>query len=675
MINEDKIFKYLTKAFLAISLPAMLVMALDAGISGDEYFHLNQAEAVVNWYYSCGSDTTALHTPVTNLKYYGQGFDNAASLVARIFNIDDIFTIRHLMNAVAGWLIFLFIVLLAFTLGGWRAAFFAVLLCVLSPRLIGHSFNNLKDVPFALGYIAGIYFLIRWMKEWPSVSKKTLISMMLTIAFTISIRPPGLILIGWLFLITFLMLIHGYLLNRTTSGVRHSLWVKTLWVAISGYLLGLLFWPFALMNPIKHPIISHLLMEAYPVTIRQLFMGEMIWSDMLPWFYLPWMMLISITFPVLAGFLLFFFSGFWKSSKKRLFFGFIVFTIFFPLLYIIFKESNVYGGWRHVLFIYPPMVVLSAIGISRLWQFLKIRKAITARAVVAALLLISMIHPIKFMALNHPFQYLYFNQLTGGYKGAFGKYEADYYFHTIRPAAEWLNDYINETGEEDLIIASNFETAWFFRNNDRLKEHRQTSWYNRSFENWDYAIFSATYLHAFNLSPKQWPPSETIHKVYVDGMPVCVVLKRETLYDYLGWKALKERDFFLADSLLNLATDVHPGLEGAWLNLARARHQLGDYHSAINALDMALEIHPTFEPALMEYARISFALGNPEMALNLLNRLTGYNKKYLPAYTLKAEYLIALNRQAEALDEIKKCLKIQPSWMPARELFLELTEY
>jgi hypothetical protein len=39
----------------------------------------------------------------------------------------------------------------------------------------------------------------------------------------------------------------------------------------------------------------------------------------------------------------------------------LYFVTIFPVLYIIYKESNVYGGWRHTLFIVPSFSGLAAI--------------------------------------------------------------------------------------------------------------------------------------------------------------------------------------------------------------------------------------------------------------------------------------------------------------------------
>lgn len=70
---------YLLLATLLVIMP---IMSLDAGISGDEKVHLEQAELVLQYFASWGQDKSAIHTPVTNLKYYGQSFDNLTTLLS-----------------------------------------------------------------------------------------------------------------------------------------------------------------------------------------------------------------------------------------------------------------------------------------------------------------------------------------------------------------------------------------------------------------------------------------------------------------------------------------------------------------------------------------------------------------------------------------------------------------
>jgi hypothetical protein len=155
--------KYIFYSLAGLLFILMLKGGVDAGISGDEYLHYNQSIKVYNYFASFGKDTSALSTPETHLKYYGQSFDNLTTIFIRWFNIDDIFQFRHISSALAGWLTIIVTAFFAVWLGGYGAGILVILLFAISPTFLGHAQNNLKDIPFALGYISAIFFTQRFL--------------------------------------------------------------------------------------------------------------------------------------------------------------------------------------------------------------------------------------------------------------------------------------------------------------------------------------------------------------------------------------------------------------------------------------------------------------------------------------------------------------------------------
>ena len=159
-MNETKL-KYTFSLFSAFLLILMLLQSRNAGISCDEVLHYQHSLSVYNYYASHGKDLSALNTPETYLKYYGQSYDNLVTILIKWFNIEDIYGFRHIMSSIAGWLVILITALFAIWLDGYRPGLIVLFLFAVSPTFIGQSQNNLKDVPFALTYIAGTFFILR----------------------------------------------------------------------------------------------------------------------------------------------------------------------------------------------------------------------------------------------------------------------------------------------------------------------------------------------------------------------------------------------------------------------------------------------------------------------------------------------------------------------------------
>ncbi|MEI8225496.1 MAG: hypothetical protein WCG82_06170, partial [Bacteroidota bacterium] len=325
MMKETRL-KYIFYFSSAILLFLMLLTSRDAGITCDEVLHYNQSVSVYNYFATHGEDQSALNTPVTNLKYYGQSFDNMVTILIRWFNIENIYGFRHLMSSIAGWLVILITALFAVWLAGYRAGILAMILFAVSPTFIGHTQNNLKDIPFALGYIASTFYTLKFFVSGKKNSILNIILLTASIAFSISIRAGGLLLICYLFFFFFLFYIFKYLRDKQINFIEFR--TKLLWITgitIISWLLSILLWPFALQSPVKNVLESYNVMAHFPDTFRQIFEGKVEWSDYMPWYYLPKSMSITIPLIVLTGLILFIiFSRLLFKNGKVVLYGFVI---------------------------------------------------------------------------------------------------------------------------------------------------------------------------------------------------------------------------------------------------------------------------------------------------------------------------------------------------------------
>ena len=191
-------------------------------------------------------------------------------------------------------------------------------------------------------------------------------------------------------------------------------------ILLIGYFAGLLFWPFALQNVFQNPLESLQVMEHYKVSIRQIFNGQWLWSTQLPWYYLPKWLLISTPELYIYGFsvfLILFFRNFIKQDNKQLFYElFLLFTLFFPLVYVVIIKANLYSGVRQMLFVLPILVVFTSVG--NIWIVITLFKVNYQKLGVGFIYLLLMILPIKHQAATFPADYIYFNSISGGNKKA-----------------------------------------------------------------------------------------------------------------------------------------------------------------------------------------------------------------------------------------------------------------
>jgi len=667
-VNKYVNFK---NAFYTLSLSLLIILpllSLDAGISGDEGLHYSQSERVFNYFKTAGKDKSALNTPGTHLRYYGQSFDNMTTILIKWFNIEDIYRFRHISNSIVGWGIVLISGLLVILLAGYRAGFLMLLLFIMSPRFLGHTWNNLKDIPFTFGYIASIYFTFLVIKKLPRPSLKHIILLVLALAFAMSIRISGILLAFYMFLFAGLYMMSYHLSDQNTLSFRNvtrSI-IYLLIVSVTAYCLALILWPFGLEGPIKNSWLSFKSMSQFPTTVRQIFEGRVYWSDQFPWYYLLKYMVITIPTIVLLGLLAFliFIKGIFKS-QNWLFMFFVLISFIFPLGYIILTNANVYGAWRQVMFIYPPLVILAALGLEWFFRTIQPNKI---KIAVGIVLLGLCIHPIKYIVKNHPYEYIYFNEMAGGVKGAYGKYETDYYYHSILEATEWLQEYIEndeELKDQKLIVGWNFAIPGaFFHGQENISTHYMTP-YSSGFYDWDFAIFANSYIDPYQLQQNIWPPDNTIHTIDVDGKPICAILARTSKDDYAGYQALNEGKYELALSLLEKAVNTDPVNVSAYISLSVAYLESGDLAAAIEPLNKCLGIYPDYEVAVNQLAETYYLQGEIETAVDLLIRNLENNYKYLPSYLSLAEIYFDTDQEQLAVKALKKCISINSRYKPA----------
>jgi tetratricopeptide (TPR) repeat protein len=661
---KEPFAKYLFFFFSGLLLFIMVLASTDAGITCDEVLHYNHSVSVYNWFATHGGDQSALNTPVTHLQYYGQSYDNIVTILAKWFHIENIYGFRHIMSSLAGWLTIFVTALFAVWLAGFRSGIIVIVLFAVSPTFIGHSQNNLKDIPFALGYISAIYYLLKFVSSGRSISQRDTILLTLSIAFGISIRAGGLLMICYLFSFLLLYWFINYINNHGPDPLEIRIKLLLIGaITVVSWLVGILLWPYALQAPVRNVLESYRVMAHFPDTFRQIFEGKVEWSDFMPWYYLIKSMFITIPLIVIAGFCLFFvFLKKLAVTGKTLSYFFILFTIIFPVVFVLYEKSNLYSSWRQFLFLYPPIVLLAATGLNFLFDSFGNMKY--SGLIVAILMALLAYHPLRYMVDNHRYSYTYYNQLVGGLDGANGNYETDYYYVSQTEASKWLLDYLKDrTDTGRVIIKATYSVSWLFRNHPET----ETSYFRyeeRSMSDWDYAIVVNRYIAPFRLKQKLWPPDNAIHIVYADSVPLCAVLERRSKDDFNGYKALGEGRRIDAIRYFENVLKTESDDEMIYYNFAKALYGESQDQRADSVLKRCLEINPDFEPALMYLGNIARSRNNIDEAINYYEKVIRANRKYFEAYVSLAGLLTDSDLK-RTRDLLRSCLEINPKYKPA----------
>ncbi|MEZ5069793.1 MAG: tetratricopeptide repeat protein [Bacteroidales bacterium] len=557
---------------------------------------------------------------------------------------------RHVMVALTGAAAMLTVALFARNLAGYGAACLALLLMFCSPRFLGHSFNNPLDVPFAFGTIFTLYQLYHLLRALPRIRPKPLVLLALGIGWTNGIRIGGLVLIPYLFLFSGLYLIYATWPWKKFSAPWWKLalhgFLALSGVSLAGYVLSLLTWPYALQDAINHPLKAFQVMSNIQVSIRVVYDGMLYWSDHLPWHYIPKNIALTVPVLILSGVALSLAPWPRKRDRTERFWVFVLwFTVLFPIFFIIKRESNVYGGWRHMMFVYPSMVTLAALALSRV---LALPGKAWLRGVLTAAVLLGLLHPVRHILRNHPNTYIYFNEWSGGINRCQGRYETDYYTSSLKPASDhFISDILPGLDKGGPVrVVSNGSLAYYFRNHESEVTTFYSRYYDRGKYDWDYAILYCNYLHPYQITHGMWPPKNTIHTVRVDSVVVAAIVERKDRNDFLGTRALEEGMMEMDprkinDALVHLerAVAFDDCNEAAYLELGNTYAAFLRFEDARRTMDKLLSIYPDYDKAynLKGYTYLIEAevRRQPELideAIRIINQAIRVNYKFHSGY-------------------------------------------
>lgn len=660
----------------------MILISQRTGINADDQFQ-NKYEQQLMTYYGVGDaefpeDDNAVNNK-TGMHLYGGVFEVISGFANAAFgngspDSKSYHQIRHLINALFGFFGMFFLALLAKEMAGWRAGILALIMIALSPRFLGHSFMNPKDIPFACGYIMAVYFVIRLFNQLPKPHWTTILGLSGGIGIALGVRSGGLLLVIYLFFFGALDFLARY--GVAGIGAQSKVLLKTLmWFVVAslgGVAIACIFWPYALANPVSNIMESLSTVTNYTVDIKMLFSGNIEWAKTPPNAYGPKWMLLTVPLFSILGWILFLVFG--KGIFNRypvIHLLFIGFAFVFPFVYVIMQASTLYDGWRHLIFAYAPGVVLASIAWAYLWdKYGSVKKSFLYAGI--GVFALTAIDPAIFIARSPTLSYTYFNPLAGGIKGAFGDYETDYWGVSVRKGFEWLEkqDVIGPDKPKIVVVSNSFYPAkkWAAQYGDQVQV-RYAKYYDRYSKHWDYGMFISRFTEGSQLKMGTWPEnSKTVHTIKAGSVPVLAILKQDNNLNFKANELLKQNQGNEAVALLEQEAQVHPDNELTWLSLAQIYMQQqndGKLMEAFNNLEGLV-------PDLIQYTNMRgtyhLQKGDAVNAQTYFERTVKTNKKFFNGHYYLASLLLQSNQLNRAEEHALSAIEYNPRFKQAYTL-------
>ena len=442
-------------AIIALALFAAVGVFVfdDWGITWDEGVQRRIGYASLNFILG---DEDALLDEDEHDRFYGVAFEIPLILVELALGLEDsrdIFLSRHLITHLFFLAGGFFCWLLTYRLFGSRlVALLAMLLFLLHPRIYAHSFFNSKDLPFLSMFMIALYLTHRAFRR-DSVWAFALCG--IGVGLLANIRVMGLLLIpavlGMLTLDTFFAVKRFYAVKggegardakpraggnssqrerrrsrlqrrrassapRTAaSAIRRALANAGAFVATFTLALYAA-WPLLWREPLS--IVEGLAtLSQHPNHVRTLFRGEWVRWPNIPWDFIPtWILittppvaliLVAVGIACLARLCAVRWRDMFENTTAR--FGLLMAAcVIIPIAAAVALNSNVYNDWRHMYYLYAPLCVLAAFGLSWMNALPKPRLRTAACALAALGLAVVAVQMVRL----HPMQNEYFGPLV-----------------------------------------------------------------------------------------------------------------------------------------------------------------------------------------------------------------------------------------------------------------------
>jgi len=172
----------------------------------------------------------------------------------------------------------------------------------------------------------------------------------------------------------------------------------------------------------------------------------------------------------------------------------------------ILSRTPLYDNFRQIFFILPPVFLMAGV------VFEKVRQRIWQIVLIVLVVLPGLVGILRL----HPYEYIYYNSFAGGEKGAFRRFELDYWGTSYREAADWLNE--NAPPDANVWVDGPANLLDLYLREDL---HMYSTYEVERAEHYDYVVATIRY----DLDLTSYPEAEIVYRIERGGGLLAVIKK------------------------------------------------------------------------------------------------------------------------------------------------------
>jgi hypothetical protein len=431
---------------LTAALVVGLVTASDYGVTIDEFNADDYGRKALAWYTSGFADRSQFETVEFSLWYYGPWFQIVTAAV-QSFGLAEPLTTRHAVTYIVGLVgVGTVYPIGRLSFGPWVGVC-ALTLCLLTGYLYGNLFFAPIDSPF-LATMGAALLAIMVMARTTVPTWAATVCAGVAVGLAIATRTGGIINQVYLVGAMALCAVEAFVLPVGARQALVQIAVRSSAAILLTWIVAWALWPWL---QIGNPFTQFEIAYTHFVTLVSEFQfvdwGRWLWTNALPWSYIPdqWLARLPIGFLALLalGVLLaiikavrFIRVGAERFRKhgvlgirpvallvarsRNILLIWTAATL--PVSFVMTQQASLYDGVRHTLFIIPLLALIAGWAAVKLWHSLgRLRVLASVFATIYAACLAAD------LAILHPLEYIAMNTFAGGTAGAYRRFELDYW--------------------------------------------------------------------------------------------------------------------------------------------------------------------------------------------------------------------------------------------------------
>lgn len=393
-------------------------------------------------------------------------------------------------------------------------ALIAAIFLALTPRYFGDMHNNMKDIPSAV-----IFALNMWL-IWRLMRKRRLIDLLaascaFAMAFNVKINS---IFIPVVFAIWFCFTQLPHVKISKLFSQNKLVLLYWLLAPIFALLLWSVFWP----NPLFQLDHAYRTFGIGTNNIEVLLNGAWYCSgSTVPWYYPFWYLGITTPLPILIFCIISIIRIIKSIAQKTVkpFELLLLFWLFIPLARYLLPQIGVIDGVRHFEEALIPIAALAALSFSDLFLILAHKQKSMSIALLVAIICWLLWNIVSY----HPYQITYFNELVGGVRGAYGKYDLDYWGTSQKAAVLWVNEHAPKNAKIHIVMAANIAATY-------LRPDLLPNLNKFGYDDSDFVIFlnRQSFFYRFFYSYEYLLVHKPIHTIQIHGAPLTWIFDNRT---------------------------------------------------------------------------------------------------------------------------------------------------